>query len=178
MDSSIVDTPACERAGVEVVRRRSGGGAVLLVPGEHTWIDVIVPAGAPGWSDDIHAPMVWLGRHLAEAMAGTSPDDGSTRFAVHDGALVTTTWSKLVCFDGLGPGEVLADGTKLVGISQRRTRDAARLQVSWYSSYDAAALPALLRPEHRPPPDQLRPVATLDPIRSAAIPERLAATLP
>jgi lipoate---protein ligase len=177
-DPSVVDTEACARAGVEIVRRRSGGGAVLLVPGEHTWIDVIVPAGAPGWAADVHGPMVWLGRHLAHALDAAPGGGDDTRFDVHEGALVATTWSSLVCFDGLGPGEVLADGIKLVGISQRRTRAAARLQVSWHSSYDPAALPSLLRVEQRPPVDELRPVARLDPIRSAEIPERLAAALP
>src|SRR5215211_1485063 len=42
---STVDRAACDRARVDVVRRRSGGGAVLLVPGEALWIDVILPAG-------------------------------------------------------------------------------------------------------------------------------------
>ena len=63
-----MDHEACERAGVAVVRRRSGGGAVLLVPGEVTWLDVIVPPGSAGWSDDAHVPMVWLGRHLAAVL--------------------------------------------------------------------------------------------------------------
>ena len=42
----VVDADACAAAGVEVVRRRSGGGAVLLLPGEVTWLDVVVPAGS------------------------------------------------------------------------------------------------------------------------------------
>ena len=69
---------------------------------------------------------------------------------------------------------------KLVGISQRRTRSAARFQVCWHTRYDPAALPALLLPEHRPPLDVLRPVATLDPASTAgqlAIPERIRAAL-
>jgi lipoate---protein ligase len=183
-DPAVVDQDACAQAGVEIVRRRSGGGAVLLVPAECTWIDVIIPAGSDGWADDIHLPMVWFGRHLAESMevamkdAAGGPERNDVRFHAHDGRLVETPWSKLVCFDGLGPGEVLADGVKLVGISQRRTRDAARLQVSWNSSYDPAVLPSLLRPQHRPPVDELRPVATLDRRLSTSIIERLVATLP
>ena len=42
----IVDAEACRRAGVEVVRRRSGGGLVLLEPGNVVWFDVVVPRGA------------------------------------------------------------------------------------------------------------------------------------
>ena len=48
---STIDLDACSRAGIEVVRRRSGGGAVLLVPGEVVWLDVIVPRGGDGGRD-------------------------------------------------------------------------------------------------------------------------------
>ncbi|MGA7759036.1 MAG: hypothetical protein WCA57_14455 [Ilumatobacteraceae bacterium] len=169
-----VDDEACRAADIEVVRRRSGGGAVLLVPGSVTWIDVIVPAGSPGWADDIHAPMLWLGRHLAEVIGGLLPGR-STR--VHDGALVTTDWSSTVCFDGLGAGEVLLDGRKLVGISQRRTRHAARLQCCWYSEYDPTDLVGLLAPSRRPPAAGLAPVATVQHSIAARIPALLADTL-
>jgi lipoate-protein ligase A len=157
-DPSVVDADACRRAGFDVVRRRSGGGAVLLRPGEVTWLDVIVPAGLPGWSDDVHGPMIWLGNALAEAITATTGIDG---LAVHAAAMVTTTWSRLVCFDGVGAGEVLLHGRKLVGISQRRTRHAARLQCCWYSSYDPAVLIGLLDPRQRPALADLAPVATL-----------------
>ncbi|HEX2191779.1 MAG TPA: hypothetical protein VHH09_01160, partial [Acidimicrobiales bacterium] len=47
----------------------------------------------------------------------------------HDGPLVTTPWSRLVCFAGLGPGEVRVRGkAKAVGVSQRRTRAGALFQ--------------------------------------------------
>ena len=174
-DESVVDLDACGRAGVEVVRRRSGGGAVLLLPGEVTWIDVIVPAGTPGWSDDVHGQMVWLGRHLAAAISAV----GGARHdvVVHDGALRATAWSSLVCFDGLGAGEVLLDGHKLVGISQRRTRHAARLQCCWYSAYDLGRLVELLVPDRRPPTTALAPVATLPAALSDATVAALTASL-
>ena len=43
-DPSELDLAACEAAGFEVVRRRSGGGVVVLRPGELIWIDIVVPA--------------------------------------------------------------------------------------------------------------------------------------
>ncbi len=174
-DHSVVDLDACDRAGVEVVRRRSGGGAVLLVPGEVTWIDVIVPAGAPGWSDDVHGPMVWLGRHLANAVSavGASSDD----VVVHEGPLRSTPWSPLLCFDGVGAGELLVGDRKLVGISQRRTRHAARLQCCWYSTYDPSQLVDLLAADRRPSLDDLSPVATIPSATSDAIVTTLADTL-
>lgn len=168
----VVDDRACRRGGVDVVRRRSGGGAVLLVPGEVTWIDVILPAGAPGWSSDLHEPMVWLGRLLGEAVvAGLSVLASDVQ--VHEGKMLTTTWSSLVCFDGVGSGEVLLGGEKLIGISQRRTRFAARLQCCWYSDYDPSALTSLLDAGVRPPVAELLPVATIARSVAAALPEAL-----
>ena len=170
-DRSVVDVDACRLAGVEIVRRRSGGGAVLLVPGEVTWIDVIVPAGSAGWSDDVHGPMVWLGRHLAEAITSSTVvhDD----VVVHDGPMRTSAWSTQVCFDGVGAGEVLVGGRKLVGISQRRTRHAARLQCCWYTTYEPARLVELLAPTQRPTLDDLAPVATVP----AAVADSIVAAL-
>lgn len=174
-DRSDVDVDACRQAGVEVVQRRSGGGAVLLVPGQVTWLDVIVPAAMPGWSDDVHGPMVWLGHGLAGVIARVTGIDG---LVVHDAAMRSTPWSRLVCFDGVGAGEVMLGGRKLVGISQRRTRDAARLQCCWYSEYDSQRLVALLAPAvGRPAAADLAQVATL-PVGSAdAIVRELAAEL-
>jgi lipoate---protein ligase len=173
-DLSVVDLDACRRAGVDVVRRRSGGGAVLLVPGEVTWIDVIVPSGAPGWSDDVHGPMVWLGRHLAEVMIALA---GTDDIVVHDTAMRTSPWSTQVCFDGVGAGELLLEGRKLVGISQRRTRHAARLQCCWYSTYGHESLVELLAPANRPAAVDLTPVATLPATLADAIVAALAASL-
>ncbi len=157
------DAAACDRAGVDVVRRRSGGGAVLLIPGEVTWVDVVLPAGNAGWSDDVHRPMVWLGERLSVAFGAA----GLAGTQVHGGAMVSTDHSRLICFDGLGPGELTLGGAKLVGISQRRTRAAARLQCCWYSTYEPAALTSLL--VDGPEPGALRPVATIDQTIGASV---------
>ena len=62
----VVDGEALHLAGLEVVRRRSGGGAVLLVPDEHVWIDwsdgAVLPGGvqrpgaADGWDSESGGP--------------------------------------------------------------------------------------------------------------------------
>ncbi len=148
---------------------------MLLLPGEVTWIDVIVPAGSVGWSDDVHRPMVWLGHHLAAATAMLI--DPGQEVTVHEGAMRSTESSSLVCFDGVGAGEVLVDGRKLVGISQRRTRHAARLQCCWYSTYDPARLVELLTPKLRPGLVGLAPVATVSETASDAVVDLLTATL-
>ncbi len=171
--SESVDAEACARAGVAVVRRRSGGGAVLLVPGEVLWVDVVVPAGDSLWSDDIGRAAHWLGDAWAAALAAC----GVTGAAVHRGPLVRAPWSDVVCFAGLGPGEVILDGRKVVGISQRRTRTAARFQCAAPQVWDPDGLVALLAPP-RPTAAELTDVAAGVGIAADALASALVAALP
>jgi lipoate-protein ligase A len=149
----VVDTFACAAAGVEVVRRRSGGGAVLLLPGEVTWLDVVVPAGDPLLVDDVGGSMLWFGEVWADALRALGERD----VAVHRGALRASPWSRLVCFDGLGSGEVTVAGEKTVGISQRRTRAWSRLQAAVYQRWRPEVLLGLLGGSV-PELDDLQPV--------------------
>jgi lipoate-protein ligase A len=128
--------------GVHVVRRRSGGGAVMVTPGAVLWADVVVPAGDPLWADDVGVAPVWLG----EAWAGALRRIGVPEPVVHVGPMHRSAWSATVCFAGVAAGEVTAGGRKIVGISQRRTRTAALFQCA-----------ALLRWE--PPVPELADVA-------------------
>jgi lipoate---protein ligase len=140
----VVDANAAEHAGTEVARRRSGGGAVHLVPGAVTWVDLVLPAADPRWTNDVGRSFDWIGAVWARVLA----DLGVEGIDVHRGRLVDTEWSSLVCFAGLGPGEITVGGRKVVGISQRRTRAAAR--------YQCAVL-------HRWRPDGLVDLLALDP---------------
>ena len=125
-----------EVSGIEVVRRRSGGGAVYVEPGGTLWVDVVVPRGDELWDDDIGRAAYWLGNAWAAAIGEPA--------VVHRGAMVRNEWSDLVCFAGLGPGEVTVDGRKVVGISQRRTREAARFQCVAYERWEPRPLTDLL----------------------------------
>jgi len=172
----IVDADACRRAGVEVVRRRSGGGLVLLEPGNVVWFDVVVPAAQlldVGVGDDIRASMIWLGEAVANALAALDVP----RVAVHRGGLTAcSAWCPLVCFAGIGPGEVVVDGVKLVGISQRRTRAGARFQCAAHSRWSPDALAGLLAGDL--PSGEPGPVATLPSDTAVALPDAVAAALP
>ncbi len=137
----LVDREAAGRAGVEVVRRRSGGGAVLVEPGGTVWVDVVVPPDDPLWDDDVGRAAHWVGEAWADALTAC----GVAGATVHTGGLVTTPWSRQVCFAGMGPGEVAVGGRKVVGVAQRRTRDGARFQVAALLRWEPADLVGLLR---------------------------------
>ena len=130
-DVALADRAEAGSAGLDVVRRRSGGGAVFVDPSRSLWLDVIVPPTDPRWSDDVRKASYWLGQAWANALR-TIGIDGE----VYDGGLEKTPWGRLVCFGANGPGEVLIEGRKTVGIAQRRTRDGARFQCIVYDRWD------------------------------------------
>jgi len=140
---SDVDSDAASRAGVAVVRRRSGGGAVLVGPGEILWVDLIIPAGDPLWDPDVGRATWWVGEAWASALE--SAGAGPTK--VWRWAMRVSRWSRQVCFGGMGPGEVMAGGRKVVGVSQRRTRGAALFQTAALLRWDPARTVELLRLE-------------------------------
>jgi len=107
----IVDTEAARSFGVDIRRRRSGGGAVLLWPGDHLWFDVWVPRDDPLFVDDVIDAPTWVGEWWAAALAATS----DAPLAVQRGSCAGSAVSKLVCFAGVGPGEVLVGARKVVG---------------------------------------------------------------
>ena len=106
-----------------VVRRRSGGGGVLLVPGQVLWVDLLVPRADPWWSDDVGRAAHPIGELWAVALARLGLDA-----EVHRGPMGASAWSPVLCFAGLGPGEVTVGGRKVVGVAQRRTRAGACFQ--------------------------------------------------
>jgi lipoate-protein ligase A len=158
----VVNRDACERHGVDVVRRRSGGGAVLLWPNEVLWLDVIIGRDDPQWDDDVGRAMWWIGQVWADALGelGVGAPDGSVP-QVHRGGLVNTPWSRQVCFAGLGPGEVTLGGQKLVGVSQRRSRGVARFQCAIYRAWRPELMIELLAPP-TPTVEDLDVVAVVD----------------
>jgi len=129
--------------GVEVARRRSGGGAVWLEPGEQVWVDVVIPAGDPQWRDDVGLAPLWLGE--AWASLGADLCGPATTRVWRDG-MHHREFGRIACFAGLGPGEVTLEGRKLVGISQRRTRHAARFQCVVHLRWNPEPLLAALAP--------------------------------
>lgn len=137
------------RAGpdVDLVRRESGGGAVLLDP-ELLSLDVAVPAGHP-WLDagDLGAVFTRVGAAWAEALAAL----GLRGAVVHDGPSTTpratdarSTLLAAVCYATLGRGEVRVGARKLVGLSQRHRRHGVLVQCGLLRRWGPGALLAAL----------------------------------
>jgi lipoate-protein ligase A len=133
---SDVDRVRATSAGLEVVRRRSGGGAVLVEPGALAWVEVYVSRDDPLWDPDVGRAFWWLGQVWADALTAL----GVAGAEVHRGPPVTAAWSARVCFAGTGSGEVTVGGRKVVGMSQRRTRAGALFQCAALMRWDARRL--------------------------------------
>jgi lipoate-protein ligase A len=140
LGSTQAEPTGARSAEIEVVRRHSGGGAVLVAPETLVWVDVFVPADDRLWSADVGRAFGWLGDAWVRALAML----GVVPAVAHEGPLVHTTWSRSVCFAGLGPGEVTVAERKVVGISQRRRRAGALFQCAALRTWDAAGTVAAL----------------------------------
>lgn len=126
-------------SGIDVVRRRSGGGAVLVGPGDQAWVEVWVPRADPLWVDDTGGSFRWIGEVWRSALGECGVESD-----VWTGPLHTGSWGTAVCFAGLGPGEVTAGGRKSVGISQRRSREGARFSTAALVHFDPKEIVRLL----------------------------------
>lgn len=104
--------------------------------GDPLWVDLWVPRDDPLWLDDALAAAGWVGDHWAGVLAGL----GVAGATVHRGRSVADPWSALVCFAGVGPGEVTVGGRKAVGIAQWRSRQGALFHSACYWRWDPAAL--------------------------------------
>lgn len=136
-----IDEEAISASGWEICRRRSGGGLVVLEPGNAVWIDVFVPPSHPAWENDIGRASWWIGHLWAATFHALDPAVDAT---VHEGPLLRPEEGRLYCFAGLGPGEVTVDHQKVVGVSQRRTRSGARFQTVCVLGQDSASANELL----------------------------------
>lgn len=142
--SSVVDADRALQGGVSIVRRRSGGGAVLLLPGAQVWADLWVPRDDPLWSVEPHASAVVAGEWWARALRTTPLLEGPGVLTVHRGASIPGPGSEVVCFAGVGPGEVAWEGRKIVGLAQWRSREGALVHGCAYRRWDPEPLVDLL----------------------------------
>jgi lipoate-protein ligase A len=107
------------RVGETPLRRRRGGGGLVLVRPDDLWIDWWIPFDDPRWRSDVHASSRTVGEWWAHALKDVVRGD----VTVHDGPIEGDQAYRLVCFAGRGPGEVFVDGVKAVGVTQWRVRE-------------------------------------------------------
>lgn len=112
-----LEPAALARDGVAVLRRRGGGGAVLLGP-DDCWVELWLPC--PHHGEDLRATACTVGEWWEVALAALG-----VAGAVHRGGVEGAPQGAVACFAGLGPGEVTVAGRKLVGLSQWRCREGA-----------------------------------------------------
>jgi lipoyl(octanoyl) transferase len=158
-----VDADVSRAAGVAVVRRASGGTAVLA---DETMLalDVAVPPDHPRAGSDILEAYRWLGEVFRDALAALAPPGVAGRIGMTTvaGARADQEAQRrappgssgalrgLACFGTLSPYEVVlagADGTpdrKVVGLSQVRKRGVVLYQVGLYRTVRARDLARLL----------------------------------
>lgn len=130
-----LDESALRRDGIELRRRRGGGGAVFLRP-EDIWCEAWLPHDPGDPRVDVRrtaveAGKVWQGVLTAEGLSAE----------VHAGSLLDADQGSIACFAAIGPGEVCVDQAKLVGISQWRVREGTLVSMvlAVHPPYDLAA---------------------------------------
>ncbi|HAM02913.1 MAG TPA: hypothetical protein DCQ30_11920 [Acidimicrobiaceae bacterium] len=111
---------------------------MMVGPGAQLWLEAWIPRGDALWDDDVVRGAYWLGELWATALTTLGADP-----VVHRARATRTEWSPLVCFAGIGPGEVTVAAKKVVGLSQRRTSAGARLQTVAALRWDLDQLLAL-----------------------------------
>ena len=116
---------ACETASVPVLRRRSGGGAVLLGPGCLNYAIVLPLAWNAAWRD-VRYSLHWTMDRIRQALnIADLRNEGSCDLALHD--------------------------RKVAGSAQRRTQSAILHHGTILYRFDASRAERFLRHPHREP---------------------------
>jgi lipoate---protein ligase len=125
---------------VEAIRRRGGGGAVLLKQGDHLWLDAWVPRADPLWTADVSEAAVRIGAWWRAGIESF----GVGGLELHEGRARPGELGELVCFAGRGPGEVFHLGRKVVGLSQWRSREGTLFSTCAYAHWEPRPLVNLI----------------------------------
>lgn len=131
---------------LDVARRSGGGGCVVVGPGDQAWFELWLPRDDVLWVDDVVKSFDWVGRAWLDALGQLGI--GDLELCPH--AVMDGPWARKICFAGRGPGEVLAGGRKVVGLSQRRSRLGANFHIAALVNWDASGMLDLMAGGHGP----------------------------
>lgn len=131
--------PQDVRTDLPVLRRHTGGGAVLL-DADLLSLDVVLPAGHPWLGGDLGAVFLAVGDAWAAALASLGVDGLEVHRGPAANRLGTDPLRAAICYAAPGRGEVLHGGRKLVGLAQRRRRHGALVQCGLLWRWRPAAL--------------------------------------
>lgn len=137
-----VDRAECARRGIEIVRRPTGGRAILHDQ-EVTYALVADPATTLPAGGTLSGPIVQSYRTISAALcAGLARLGLQPEFAPRSGA---STAPSAACFDLPGDYEITIAGRKLVGSAQARRQGVLLQHGTILLHADPAALAAVLR---------------------------------
>jgi lipoate-protein ligase A len=125
--NAVSTNPAREHAGIDVVSRQAGGGAVLVGP----WMlsaSVVLPNAHALISGNLVASYRWLGEMYASllqdlgiAAHAIAPEEARE---LQQAASAELAWA---CYGGFSPWEVVVGRKKIVGLAQVRRRTGVLL---------------------------------------------------
>ena len=143
-----VDLEACARAGIEIVKRGSGGTAVYA-DSQLLGLDIALPPGHSLAGMDVVESYRWLGEAWLRALRllgvnGRLVSIQEARALKHSRDRLDEIL-RLACFGSLAPYEVAVGNRKLVGLSQIRRGRRVLFQCGVYQRFDAALVTGLLR---------------------------------
>jgi lipoate-protein ligase A len=117
------DVLNADRVRSLALRRRKGGGGLVLLQPDDLWVDWWIPGNDPRWSSDVRRNAITAGHWWHDVLVSTI----SGEVSVHEGPLVGEPVHRVVCFAGRGPGEIFVAGRKAVGVTQWRVREGVFL---------------------------------------------------
>lgn len=137
------DADALHQHGVQLYRRSSGGTAVHTDP-QLLMLDVALPPNDPRYLHDVTASYQWFGAVWVAALAALDiPARLATIAEARSDTRALDAHTRMACYGGRSPYEVLADERKLVGLAQVRRKAGALLQAGVYVDWRAADLTRL-----------------------------------
>jgi lipoate-protein ligase A len=152
-----INAAACARHGIPIIRRRSGGTAVLVGP-RFLSLDIALPPGHPLAPPDVTTAYRWLGEAWLTTLRGLGVRDARlvpveevrahpyqpVRHPVPGAPVSDEALVRRACFGALSPYEVAVGPRKLVGLSQVRRRPGVLFQVGLPLVWEADLLAELL----------------------------------